>query len=398
MKKIELLAPAGDLERLKIAIMYGADAVFIGGKEFSLRARASNFSLSDIKEGCEFAHQHQAKVYVTMNIVPHNDDLVGLEEYLLALVECKVDAIIVASMHIAQTAIKVAPSLEVHLSTQMSISNSSAVNFISNLGLKRIVLAREVTLAQIAQIKQNTTAELEVFIHGGMCASFSGRCMLSNYMTNRDANRGGCAHSCRWNYTLMNDEKIINDNNEFFNMGSKDLMAIKQIPKLIEIGVESLKIEGRMKSVYYIATVVRTYRNLIDDYYSGKEIDYDFYLEEISKAENRLSSTGFLLGPPTPNEQLYNMRSEVPTKTFVGYVLDYDEESQMALIEQRNYFSPFEVLEFFGPKLNNTQYQIGKIYDEELNELEVARHPQQRLKIFVPFRLSKHDMVRLVRE
>lgn len=398
MEKIELLAPAGDLERLKIAVLYGADAVFIGGKEFSLRARASNFSLADIKEGCEFAHKHQAKVYVTMNIVPHNDDLAGLEDYLLSLVDCQVDAIIVASMHIAQMALKVAPSLEVHLSTQMSVANSAAVNYIHSLGISRIVLAREVSLAEIEKISKNTTAELEVFIHGGMCASYSGRCMLSNYMTNRDANRGGCAHSCRWNYTLMSNEQVINDENEFFNMGSKDLMAIRQIPKMIDIGVKSLKIEGRMKSVYYIATVVRTYRKLIDDYYSTKEIDYEFLLEEISKAENRLSSTGFLLAPPTPNEQLYNMRSEVPTKEFVGYVLDYDEISQMALIEQRNYFSPNDELEFFGPKLNNTRYKIGKIYDEELNELEVARHPKQKLKIFVPFKLSKHDMVRLIRK
>lgn len=398
MEKIELLAPAGDLERLKIAVLYGADAVFIGGKEFSLRARASNFSLADIKEGCEFAHKHQAKVYVTMNIVPHNDDLAGLEDYLLSLVDCQVDAIIVASMHIAQMALKVAPSLEVHLSTQMSVANSAAVNYIHSLGISRIVLAREVSLAEIEKISKNTTAELEVFIHGGMCASYSGRCMLSNYMTNRDANRGGCAHSCRWNYTLMSNEQVINDENEFFNMGSKDLMAIRQIPKMIDIGVKSLKIEGRMKSVYYIATVVRTYRKLIDDYYSTKEIDYEFLLEEISKAENRLSSTGFLLAPPTPNEQLYNMRNEVPTKEFVGYVLDYDEISQMALIEQRNYFSPNDELEFFGPKLNNTRYKIGKIYDEELNELEVARHPKQKLKIFVPFKLSKHDMVRLIRK
>lgn len=398
MNKIELLAPAGDLERLKIAIMYGADAVYIGGKEFSLRARASNFTLEDIKEGCEFAHEHNAKLFVTMNIIPHNEDLEGLEEYLLALSDAKVDAIIVASMHIAKIALKVVPDIEVHLSTQMSVANSAAVNYIESLGIKRIVLARETTLKQIADIRKNSSAELEVFIHGGMCVSYSGRCMLSNYMTNRDANRGGCAHSCRWNYTLMDQETVINDENEYFNMSSKDLMAIRQIPQLIDLGVKSLKIEGRMKSIYYIATVVRTYRQLIDEYYETGTVDFDYYLEEISKAENRLSSTGFLLGQATTAEQLYNMRSEIPTKEFVGYVLDYDEETQMALIEQRNYFSQNDELEFFGPNLKNTKYKIEKIYDEDLNELEVARHPQQKLKIFVPFKLSKHDMIRLVRK
>lgn len=393
---IELLAPAGNLEKLKIAILYGADAVFIGGKQFSLRARASNFGIDDIKEGCQFAKEHGAKVYVTLNIVPHEEDFQGLEKYLRDLVECGVSGVIVTSFAYSNIIKNIAPELELHLSTQFSASNSDTLNFVQELGFVRAVLAREVSLNQIEEIIKNTNIDLEVFIHGGMCVAYSGRCMLSNHMTNRDANRGGCAHSCRWNYNLYENGESKNPNDEYFNMGSKDLMAIKAIPKLIDLGVKSLKIEGRMKSVYYIATVVRCYRMLIDEYMqNGKIANYEYYEKEIQKAENRLTSTGFLFNKVGVNEQLYNVRSETPTKEFVGFVLDYDSKTKIATIEQRNYFKLGDKIEFFGPKLKNTLYIVNEIYDENMESLDVARHPQQILKLPVSFTVKYGDMIRL---
>lgn len=395
---VELLAPAGDLEKLKIAVLYGADAVYIGGKKFSLRARASNFTLKDIKEGCRFAHRHGAKVYVTMNIIPHEEDFTGVKQYLKSLERAKVDGIIVSSMSVAELSKEVTPSLDLHISTQLSSANSSAVNEYQRMGFSRVVLAREVLPEDMEKIVRNTDCELEVFIHGGMCVSYSGRCMLSNHLTNRDANRGGCAHSCRWNYDLYRNGEIINDKLQFFTIGSKDLVGLKHIFRLISLGIKSLKIEGRMKSLYYIATVVRCYRLLIDDYNKtgGDEslIDWDFYLQEIAKAENRLSSTGFLAGKPTIDEQLYHSESEMPTKDFLGIVLKYDGRSKIATIEQRNYFSLGDVVEFFGPQLANTKMQISMMMNENKEPLEIARHPLQIVKIKVPFKLSPFDMMR----
>ncbi|HEY8444637.1 MAG TPA: U32 family peptidase [Bacilli bacterium] len=395
MKKIELLSPAGNLEKLKTAIIYGADAVYIGGKKFSLRARASNFDLEDIKEACEFAKKYNANVYVTMNIIPHNEDFSGLVDYLKYLENVGVKAIIVSSPHIIDVALKVAPKLEVHISTQLSITNSSACNYYQSLGAKRVVLGREVSLDEIELITKNTDISLEVFIHGGMCSSYSGRCMLSNHFVNRDANRGGCAHSCRWNYQLYDNDELIHPQDKYFHIGSKDLMGLKAIPRLIELGVDSLKIEGRMKSEYYIATIVRCYRNLIDDYYQGKKIDYMYYFSELLKAENRSTSTGFLFGDVTTNEQLYEL-DEIPTKEFVGVVLDYDHDTKIAKIEQRNYFKPGDKLEFFGPKLPNTHMIVEEIWDEEHNYLNAARHPKQTIYMKVDFPISQHDMIRLV--
>ena len=392
---IELLAPAGNLEKLKYAIMYGADAVYIGGKKFSLRARASNFGIKEIIEGCAYAGKYNAKVYVTMNIVPHSEDFKDIEEYLRQLVSAGVTGVIISSLAYAQIIIKVAPELEIHLSTQFSASNSDTLNFFEELGFHRVVLAREVSLKQIEEIKKLTKIDLEVFIHGGMCVAYSGRCMLSNHMTNRDANRGGCAHSCRWNYSLYKDGKLQHEENEYFNMGSKDLMAINAIPKMIDLGIKSLKIEGRMKSVYYIATVVRCYRMLIDEYTkTGKISDYDFYIKEIQKAENRLTSTGFLYNRVGPNEQLYNVRSETPTKEFLGIILDYDKDTKLATLEQRNYFETGDVVEIFGPSLANTKYKIEMIYDENLIPLNVARHPLQLIKVEIPFLVTAGDMLR----
>lgn len=398
MKKIELLAPAGNIEKLKIAILYGADAVYIGGKVFSLRARANNFTVDDIREACNFAHKHNSKVFVTMNIIPHNDDFTDFEIYLNELVECKVDAVIVSSLAVIDFITQKFPSLEVHASTQLSISNNEAIDFLKELKVKRVVLARELSIKEIKKITEISDMDLEIFIHGGMCAGFSGRCMLSNYMTYRDANRGGCAHSCRWNYHLYDDQKnIISES--FFNMGSKDLQAVSYIKDLIKVGVKSLKIEGRMKSLYYIATIVRGYRQLIDSYYTNGEItifDEEKCLAELSKAENRELSYGFFEGEVKKDGQLLGVRTEIPTKEFVGIVLDYDALTQIATIEQRNYFEPNDELEFFGPKLDNTRYIVLEIYDSNMNLLDVARHPKQILKIKTPIILTKYDLVRKV--
>ncbi len=398
-KKVELLAPAGSLEKLKIAYLYGADACYVGGKKFSLRARASNFTLDDIKEASLFARNLGKKLYITMNIVPHEDDFEGLEEYLLYLENVKVTGIIVSSLYIARTAMRVAPKLEVHLSTQCSCSNSEAVNFYKEYGFKRVVLAREVDLNNIKKINSKIDIETEVFIHGGMCVSYSGRCMLSNHMTKRDANRGGCAHCCRWNYDLYDKDECLNKHfcGDYLNMGSKDLMAVDYIYDLIDAGVASLKIEGRMKSLYYIACVVKCYREIIDRYYKGDKFTQElseYYKKEITKAENRLTATGFLNGMVGLNEQLYNVRTEVPTKDFLGIVLDYNKETSEVILEQRNYFVPGDVVEFFGPNLENTTFIIEEIFDEKNEKLEVARHPLQVIKFKVPFELNRNDMMR----
>ena len=395
MKKVELLAPAGDLEKLKIAVLFGADAVFVGSKEFSLRSRASNFTVEDLKIGAAFCHEHNAKLYVTTNIVPHNQDLIGLIDYLEELEAAKIDAIICSSyafMHIA----KRYTNLEIHVSTQQSITNSLGVKFFEDFGATRVVLARELSLKQIAEIKKNTNLELEVFIHGGMCSSYSGRCMLSNHMTNRDANRGGCAHSCRWNYHLMMGNDKISDD-EKFQFSSKDLMAVRQLPELIKYA-DSLKIEGRMKSIHYIATVTKVYRMLIDEYYEKGYIeDFAYYENEIKKAENRLFSHGFLMGETTVNEQLYNMRSENPTQDFVGIVLSYNEETKKAKVDVRNHFKPNATLEAFGPGLKSTPFQIKSIINENNEEVDAARHPREIVEIDCPFELRPYDMLRLIK-
>ncbi|MDD3382853.1 MAG: U32 family peptidase [Bacilli bacterium] len=398
MRKIELLAPAGDLEKLKYAVIYGADAVYIGGKIFSLRARANNFSMEDIKEACNFAHERNVKVYVTMNIVPHNEDLTELKNYIQELISYNVDAVIVSSLAVMNFINKMFPNLEIHASTQLSVTNSKAIEFLKMLNVKRVVLARELSIEEIKKISLNTDVELEVFIHGGMCTSYSGRCMLSNYMTYRDANRGGCAHSCRWNYQLYSeDKKLLID--DVFNMGSKDLQAIKYIKQLIKYNISSLKIEGRMKSLYYIATVVKSYRNLIDSFYQLGDIiseDEKKCFLEISKAENRELSNGFFEGDVRPNGQLLGVRTEIPTKEFIGIVLDYDNNSKIATIEQRNYFEPNDTIEFFGPKMENQKFVVKEIYDEEGFLLDAARHPRQIIKIKTDISLSKYDLIRKV--
>lgn len=394
MAEYELLAPAGDLEKLKVAIIYGADAVFIGGQKFSLRSRASNFTLADIKEGCEFAHQHNAKIHVTCNIVMHNIDTDGLIDYLKELEACGVDCIIASSLYILKM-VKLHTKMEAHVSTQASTINQEAVKFFEEVNVDRVVLGREVSLEEMKVIKENSKIDLEAFIHGGMCVSYSGRCMLSNNMTNRDANRGGCAHSCRWCYDLIDDNQVKNPKGDYFAMSSKDLCAIKAIPLMMDMGMNSFKIEGRMKSLHYIATVVNTYRKLIDEYKLNHKIkDFKVYENQIAKAENRLTSTGFLFNKPTINEQLYDLNLTVPTKEFIGIVKGYDEKTKTLHIEQRNYFVPFSTIEVFTPS-KTFLLDIKEIYDKDGNILDAARHPKQDIYFKCDIPLEKYSLLRL---
>ena len=399
MDKIELLAPAGNLEKAKIALMYGADAVYVGGKAFSLRARASNFNIQEIKELVVFAHQKNKKVYVTMNIIPHDSDFNNLDEYLKELETINVDAIIVSSLYIMKRAREIAPLLEVHVSTQKSTTNVDTIEYYQEKGATRVVLAREVSLEEMINIKEKTSVELEVFIHGGMCSSYSGHCVLSNHMTNRDANRGGCAHSCRWNYSLVKNGETLP---KTYNIGSKDLMAVEYIPKLIDAKIASLKIEGRMKSVYYLACVVRAYRMLIDKYYETGVLEKefkDYIISEIGKAENRITNIGFFKGIPGFDGQLYDNRSEIPTQEYAAFVLEYDETKKMALVEQRNYLVLNDQIEVFGPNLKSQYLLVDKMIDFETNEeLEVARHPLQKFWINMPFKVSYADLIRVIKK
>lgn len=386
---MELLAPAGDLEKLKFALHYGADAVYIGGQNFSLRANAKNFSLKDIEEGVSFAHERGKKVYVTVNIILHNEDIEGLEGYLRKLSEIKVDAVIVSDVYIIKKIQELQIPLEVHLSTQASVINPYAANFYKNLGVTRIVLGREASKIDIKKIKEKTGLELEVFIHGAMCTSYSGRCVLSNVTTNRDANRGGCAQICRWTFK----EK----ENQVFSMTSKDLNMIPHIKEMIDIGVNSFKVEGRMRGIYYIATVINTYRTLIDKIKENTLTDKEtkYYLDILNRCANRESTPQFFEKIPTKKEQYFLGRMEVSNQDFLGLVLDYDEKNKIATIEQRNYFKIGDEVEFFGPKKETFSYKIHTIENENNEKIEVANHPNMIVKLFVPEKLEKYDMMRI---
>lgn len=392
--KPELLAPAGDLEKVKIALLYGADAVYIGGTRFSLRARASKFTIEKIREATIFAHSLNKKIYITMNIVPHNDDLVYLDEYLKELMDIQVDAIICSSPVIIARA-QAITNLEIHLSTQLSVANSELANYWADKGVTRVVLARECSIDEIKLIKEKARLELEVFIHGGMCVSYSGRCTLSNYMTDRDANRGGCAHSCRWRYDLYDHQVLLSENYDF-QMSSKDLESLAFIPALCSIGVSSLKIEGRMKSIHYIATVVNTYRRLIDDYFNQSMLPIEVYEYEIKKAENRLTSYGFMKGITTIDQQLYNMRSEVPTKEFIGIVIEYNQNTKEAIIEQRNIFMPGDQIEVFSPFDQNKVFIVNELRNSDGEVMDAARHPLQKIYFNSPIELKPYDLLRKV--
>ena len=397
MNKIELLAPAKDLLKAKIAIMYGADAVYVGGKSFSLRSRASNFSIEDLQELSKFAKQYNAKVYVTVNMVFHDDDLVGIKEYLAKLDEIGINAVIISSLALIPIIRRVAPHMEVHISTQLSSLNSSAVNALASFGVDRVVLAREASMDQIEAIAKRVYTPLEVFIHGGMCSNYSGRCTLSNRMTLRDANRGGCAHSCRWKYHLYDKDEELSNSECLLSMSSKDLRASAYIERMIEANIASLKIEGRMKSEYYIAQVVKTYRKMIDEIYDVGSLTHarlEYYDSELSKAENRPSDDGFLSGDCDNSKHLYGVNGAGVTHDYVGYVLDYDKLRGVATVEVKNVFKRGDTLEVFGPHIDNQHFVCNLMFDEEYNMVEVANKPTQILKIRTPFMLGKHDMIR----
>ena len=390
--KPELLAPAGDLERLKFALLYGADAVYIGGQLFGLRANAINFTLEELKEGVEFAHSLNKKVYVTVNIVLHNKEIKFLIDYLKQLDEIKVDAIIVSDLTVLDLA-KTHTNLEVHISTQQSTLNYEAVEYLKDLGVTRVVLGREATKEDIEIIKK-VGLEVEIFIHGAMCASYSGRCVLSNYLTNRDANRGGCSQICRWDFDLLDENKNIIKGDKNFTFCSKDLSLLKHINEICDMGVTSLKIEGRMRSIYYIATVVNIYRKAIDDYYSKNYVYNSSYENILSRVANRDSIVQFFDGNYDKNCSYYNNRIEISNQDFLGVVLDYNENTKIATIEQRNYFKKGDIVEFFGPDKINT-YQVNDIYDEDNNLIEIVRHPKQIVYLKTDFKLNKNDLMRI---
>lgn len=395
MKKIELLAPAGNLERLKVALAYGANAVYIGGQKYSLRARASNFTVDDIKEAVNIAKQYNAKIYVTCNIVAHNSDLFDpndFKNYLKDLDNARVTGVIISDLGLLDLAKEANTNLELHISTQLSTMNSEAIDLLKDKGVTRVVLARECSLKDIKNISKKSPVELEVFIHGGMCMSISGKCVLSNYMTGRDANRGGCAQSCRWFYNLY-DEKKNKVSNNLFTFSSKDLQTLKYVKKLIKYNVASLKIEGRMKSEYYLATIISQYRKVIDSIYNSKPIKYKEIINESLKAESRPASHGFYKGKITTKEQIFDKTAEIPLQDFVARVLNYDKETKTVTIEQRNNFTtkkPFEVL---SPK-GTFPLTIDKMWNKDNEEVEIARHAKEVLYFKSDIEFSEFDMFR----
>ena len=397
VKKPELLAPAGNLEKLKVAILYGADAVFIGGKEFSLRSSASNFSLDDIKEAVEFAHAHHAAIHVTCNIILHEDNLEGLEDYLLKLDEIGVDAIIVADPYIMSLAKKLNLKLEVHVSTQLSTMNTSAIRFYENLGVDRVVFAREVDYQDLKEVREKVDIDLEYFIHGAMCIHYSGRCMLSNYFSRRDANRGGCSQSCRWYYDIFEkDQQLNHDEIVPFSMSSKDMSLVDELPKLIELGVDSFKIEGRMKTALYVATVARTYRLAIDEFLQDPELyksRIPFYKSEIQKCTYRQYTTGFFFGKPDENTQIYDSNTYVKEYTYLGIVGECNDKG-LYHIEQRNKFSVGETIEVMRPDGTNLEVTVKAIYNEDGEAMESAPHPKQQLYIDLGVPLCQYDILR----
>ena len=400
MDKIELLAPAKDFFKAKIAIDYGADAVYIGGKNFSLRYRASNFENEDIEKIVEYAHSKNAKIYVTINIVFHDEDFEGLKEYIKFLASIKVDAFIVSSVFVMALVKDIAPDVEVHVSTQLSSLNSEAINTLKMYGADRVVLAREASMNDIKEMCAVSKLPIEVFIHGGMCSNYSGRCVLSNRMTNRDANRGGCAHSCRWKYKVYDKEELISDENIPFSMSSKDLKAYEYIEDMINCGVSSLKIEGRMKSEYYIAQVVKTYRNMIDEIYGFGHLNkdrLDYYNRELAKAENRESDSGFLSGTCDDDKHLYGLENDTVSHDYVALVKAYDENRGLALVEVKNAFKKDDLLEVFGPDYDNKQFVNELMFDSDWNYLSEANKPTELIILRIPFEVNKNDMIRRIR-
>lgn len=389
-KRPELLAPAGNLEKLKMAILYGADAVFIGGQQFGLRSRAGNFGYDEMAEGVAFAHARGAKVYVAANMVTHEGDIDGAGEFFCKLRDIGIDAVIVSDPAMIEVCLTDAPGLPVHLSTQASATNYETLRFWQEEGLERIVLAREVSMEEIKEMKRQVDVEIETFVHGAMCISYSGRCTLSNHMALRDANRGGCAQSCRWKYGFFEADELLTDemaarDEEPFSMSSVDLAMVRHIPDLVDAGVDSLKIEGRMKSIHYVATVCNVYRQVIDAYCNDPE-GFEFnpaWEEEIWKAAQRELATGFYYGVPTENEQLFGKPRAIPQYAFAARVIAYEPTTKIATLEQRNYFRRGEEVEFFGPGFVRFSQRIDELYDESGESLETANQAMMTVRVKV---------------
>lgn len=404
MRKPELLVPASSLEVLKVAVIFGADAVYIGGEVFGLRAKAKNFSKEDMKEGIAFAHAHNVKVYVTANILAHNYDLEGVREYFEELKEIKPDALIISDPGVFTIAKEVCPEIEIHISTQANNTNYGTYQFWYKQGAKRVVSARELSLAEIKEIRQNIPEkmEIETFIHGAMCISYSGRCLLSNFFTGRDANQGACTHPCRWKYAVVEEKRpgeylpVYENERGTYIFNSKDLCMIEHIPEMIDAGVDSFKIEGRMKTALYVATVARTYRKAIDDYLESEEKyreNMPWYLDQISNCTYRQFTTGFFFGKPSEEAQIYDSNTYVKEYTYLGIVGEQNAQG-FYRIEQRNKFSVGEEIEVMKPNGDNITVTVKEIQDEEGNHMESAPHPKQVLYIDLGYPLEKFDILR----
>ena len=391
MRKTELLIPASSLEVLKIAVMFGADAVYIGGEAFGLRAKAKNFSPEDMKEGIAFAHEHGVKVYVTANILAHNYDLEGARAYFKELKEIKPDALIIADPGMFTLAKEICPEIDIHISTQANNTNYETYRFWERLGATRVVSARELSIQEIKEIREHISdkMEIETFVHGAMCISYSGRCLLSNYFTGRDANQGACTHPCRWKYAVVEESRpgeylpVYENERGTYIFNSKDLCMIEHIPDLIDAGIDSLKIEGRMKTALYVATVARTYRKALDDYAESPEkyeANMPWYLEQISNCTYRQFTTGFFYGKPDETTQIYDSNTYVKEYTYLGIVGERNEKGWYAT-EQRNKFSVGELIEVMKPDGRNIEVTVKAIYDEDGQPMESAPHPKQILYV-----------------
>lgn len=403
-RNIELLIPASSLEVLKVAVMFGADAVYIGGEAFGLRAKAKNFSLEEMKEGVEFAHAHDVKVYVTANILAHNNDLDGAREYFEELKQVGMDALIISDPGMFTIAKEVLPDVDIHISTQANNTNYATFNFWYKMGARRVVTARELSLEEIKTIRKNIPDDLEIetFIHGAMCISYSGRCLLSSFMAGRDANQGACTHPCRWKYSVVEESRpgeympVYENERGTFIFNSKDLCMIEHIPELVEAGIDSFKIEGRMKTALYVATVARTYRLAIDDYLRDPEYyrsRIPFYKSEISKCTYRQYTTGFFFGKPDKDTQIYDSNTYEHEYTYLGMAGDCNGDGLYS-VEQRNKFSVGETIEVMKPDGTNIECSVIEIKDDEGNSMESAPHPKQKLWINLGTKLDRYDILR----
>ena len=404
MQKIELLAPAGDLERLKTAFIYGADAVYIGGEIFGMRSAAKNFTIEEMAEGVEFAHARGKQVFVTLNIIPRNEEFEQLEMYLHELDRIGVDAVIVSDPGVFSVVKSTLPNMEIHISTQASTTNAEAATFWYNQGAKRVVMARELSFAEIKELRENSPEDMDIeaFIHGAMCMSYSGKCVISYYTTGRDANRGSCAQSCRWKYTLVEElengeyEKVVDGVDAEFFFNTKDMCMIQYVPQIIESGINSFKIEGRMKTAYYVATTVRAYRMAIDEYVKDPE-NWKFnpmWLEELKKGSHRHYSTGFYLGKTTTKDQNYESASYVRNYDFVGVVRALEEESGLVVVEQRNRMFVGDKVEIIGPYKETMYATILEMYNENGEPIESAPHAKQIVKMKLDVPVEEHYMLR----